>query len=819
MTSAPNPTRLQFLLPGLAILLTLAAMAISVFQPIIGRENILIASDANIGHMSQIKDSLPAAFTRRWDYQAMLGKPLEPAAKVSALVLWLTPLHIYQGWNYAWALMLGTLGIFFFCREVGLRRMPSLLAGMTAFWTGTNLTLCNAGHLPKFWAMALAAWALYTGYVALGRGSVRWGIYCGALLACMFLEIADLALINMVLIGVFIVWRAATSEIPKRKSLLIVACIMTMAALGAVPSAYDTYVARAKDASVERSTPEGQWDFATQWSFPPSEMLDLFAPGYFGWKSGDPTGPYWGRTGQSAAWVSQQQGFRNFRLESVYLGAGTLAFALAVLVLWDRKSKVPVWRRTEFFFLAASAVLLLLAFGRYGPLYRMLWHLPGFSSVRNPNKFLQSFQLAYGILVGLGLQRVLSLSADEGSTRSRAVHILGRTTVIFGLLALLAAGIARGQAKHFSELFTTGGWGNSSDIIVARLTTSLVIAGIVLIATGIVIIVLGLRALGARAMLALCSVLLVVFMMDWSFVARRYITTLRIESLGARDVVSQFLVEHIDDGRVFLAGSDGLYGHWRTIVFPYNGIPIFNMGGGPRDDVTAREFMTLLSKRPDALWKAGGVKYVVAPIDWWNTVRARAPQLASQLSVVLPYSVHASPETHVVAKASSLAQTQGLVLEVKGSRGLCWATSAAKVLPAETAWLGNIDPYQITTLHSDATPNFTNTGAPATVSWIQNKLGDWRVQVDGNGEQMVVFSVRHHAALRATVDGQDTPVLRCNNQLSCVRVSAGQHEVNLRYSPPQWGVFLRILPGCLALLLLAGWATQRIGHARRPAEA
>lgn len=182
----------------------------------------------------------------------------------------------------------------------------------------------------------------------------------------------------------------------------------------------------------EKSVPEERWLFATQWSVPPNETIDLIAPNYFGIRSGEPGGPYWGATGQSAGWTQTHKGFMNFKLESIYIGAIPVVLALFAVVaaLWGRKdggwevehgrgnhepltinhAPSAFWsdRRAEILFWGAAALItLLLAYGKYFPLYVLLYQLPVVNNIRNPNKFLQVFQLCLGILAAYGLDTAL----------------------------------------------------------------------------------------------------------------------------------------------------------------------------------------------------------------------------------------------------------------------------------------------------------------------------------------------------------------------------------------------------------------------------
>ena len=65
-------------------------------------------------------------------------------------------------------------------------------------------------------------------------------------------------------------------------------------------------------------------------------------------------------------------------------------------------------RRAEIIFWGCAAVItLMLAFGKFFPLYALFYKLPFVNSIRNPNKFLQVFQLTLGILAAYGLDGML----------------------------------------------------------------------------------------------------------------------------------------------------------------------------------------------------------------------------------------------------------------------------------------------------------------------------------------------------------------------------------------------------------------------------
>ncbi|MDD5679363.1 MAG: hypothetical protein PHW60_15450 [Kiritimatiellae bacterium] len=201
---------------------------------------------------------------------------------------------------------------------------------------------------------------------------------------------------------------------------------------------------------MQTESPREKWDYVTQWSWPPEESIDFIAPGYMGWRSGEPAGPYWGRMGRSAGWEQTQQGFMNFKLENMYLGIIPILLAMFAVfsvlargkygssevvecgsksVKGEKDKDIQSYtdtplrhyattsRRAEIIFWGAVVVIaLLLSFGKFFPLYALFYKLPMVSSIRNPNKFLQIFQLALGILAAYGLDGMLRMGGRRRMT-------------------------------------------------------------------------------------------------------------------------------------------------------------------------------------------------------------------------------------------------------------------------------------------------------------------------------------------------------------------------------------------------------------------
>ena len=150
------------------------------------------------------------------------------------------------------------------------------------------------------------------------------------------------------------------------------------------------------------------FDFATSYSFPPENLLTLLVPDGFG-RIEESRIDYWGR------WFYWDA--------SAYFGVIALIFTMHGAVRGDGH----LWRLSLLFF----PLLMVLALGRYAPVYALLFHgVPGFEFFRAPSKFAFFATLFAAPLVGLGVDR-----AFQGSRGTRATGALALT-----LAALLLCG-------------------------------------------------------------------------------------------------------------------------------------------------------------------------------------------------------------------------------------------------------------------------------------------------------------------------------------------------------------------------------------------
>ncbi len=122
------------------------------------------------------------------------------------------------------------------------------------------------------------------------------------------------------------------------------------------------------------------YEFATSFSLEPMRLLAFVYPYFFG---GNPD--------------SIERGAGSLIEMSPYVGI--LPLALSAFAVTRRE-----WRVSFLFGLALVA--LLLALGKFTPLYEILYRLPLFGSVRAPARFLELVMFALALLAGFGLEEI-----------------------------------------------------------------------------------------------------------------------------------------------------------------------------------------------------------------------------------------------------------------------------------------------------------------------------------------------------------------------------------------------------------------------------
>ena len=161
-------------------------------------------------------------------------------------------------------------------------------------------------------------------------------------------------------------------------------------ALGLVAAQFLPFVELAGLSSRVVST---AYEVVTIRSFPPREILTFIFPYFYGAQV-----HFANYTEELLGRVSQDW------LISPYLGI----LPLFLIFLSLRKKSAFPW-----FFAVTALVSLLLSFGKYTPLYRLVYFIPGISMIRYPVKYLFLTTFCLAVLASAGLQELMKVLEEK----------------------------------------------------------------------------------------------------------------------------------------------------------------------------------------------------------------------------------------------------------------------------------------------------------------------------------------------------------------------------------------------------------------------
>jgi hypothetical protein len=215
-------------------------------------------------------------------------------------------------------------------------------------------------------------------------------------------------------------------------------------------SEYTQYSTRGPKAISENTTggeeqaTANYYQYHTDWSFSPQEVLTFIIPSYYGFGNSKYQGPL---TNNQEADVNTYIGQMPFVDVAMYMGV--LIFFLGLFAVFTR------WKEPFVQFLTIlTGIALIISFGKNFPILfdLMFYHFPGFDKFRVPSMFLVIVQLNFPILAGLGIMKIIQIREEKDLKLTKAIkNIAFAFTGILVLTVLLNSVIS----SWFAERVTT----------------------------------------------------------------------------------------------------------------------------------------------------------------------------------------------------------------------------------------------------------------------------------------------------------------------------------------------------------------------------
>lgn len=365
---------------------------------------------------------------------------------------WLMAFSVPGGFRLQWplALLIAGLGMAAWGRAAGLDVAGRWTAAIAFALSGHLVTLISPGHLQKLQAIAWLPWALAVvewgvGCARQGRAGVVFrrgglgGLGCGAAVGIQFLAShTQIAYLTLLLAVARAAWLAAESVLFGSGMRGVARRRAAVAALGGFVAFTTTIVVSAgivggaqlltglETARLSNRAGGVAYEEAVLTSYPPLETLEYVFPRALGDSVRGGWNSYAGEWGE--------------RLVTDYAGAGAVLLALIGLGVGARRRG-----GLRLFLALVFAVTLLLACGRYLPVYRMAYHyLPGFNRFRSPGTQMVLAAFALAALAGVGMTALREAFTGTAAGRARWTLGLGTVAVLFPWVGLGLAGLASG---------------------------------------------------------------------------------------------------------------------------------------------------------------------------------------------------------------------------------------------------------------------------------------------------------------------------------------------------------------------------------------
>ena len=856
MATIPGSHPKSGTMPILLVLLLLLLAAL--FHQSFSEREVLFANDAPLGQLKTQEGLGLSNFRGVWMDLNWIGST-QPSAlpNVSNLLYVLGGPLFYAKFYAPVALLLLGLSAGLFLRQLGFHRAVCLLGGIAAVLSTDPFSYACWG-LPS---LPLTLTGIFVALAALvsGHGTRRWihlalaGLAVGFSITEGFDNGAILSL-YVAAVVVFQVWMQGGSTgqrvLKAAGQVALVAILAAFMAAQALSTLIGTQIQGVVGTQQDSKTKEQRWDEATMWSLPKVETLRVIIPGLFGYRMDTPDGGnYWGSVGQRPG-VPQSR----------HSGAGVYAGVLVVLVAaWGltrtTQRKDPVFsdaeRRFVWFWGGVALVSLLLAYGRHAPFYQFFYKLPYFSTIRNPIKFMHPFTIAMVALFGFGLEGLwrrylLRETPSAGSFQAQWKAWWTRATSferrwVKGAMILVAASIlgwllyasSRTELeRHLQEV----GFEGQLATMMAKFSFTEVGWFVLFLAlsVGALLSVFSGSLGGGRAKWAawLFGLLLIA---DFARADAPWIIYYDYRDKYAANPVLDLLRQKPAEHRVaarlgpltpaYLVSDQarGLFGavaeEWLQHLFPYYRVQSLDIVQMPRMPEIDAAFLANFAPTSSGqlfgvgrLWQLTNTRRVLGMKGFLDVINQQLDPTNHSFRVETAFDFAPKPSATGsatrVEDITTVLRPEGQfdVFEYGAALPRAQLFDQWQVLTNETAVLQRLadpsfDPRRsvllATPLAGAASGSGTNAG---TVEITQYEAKRVRLQAQTKAPAVLLLNDKFDPNWHVTVDGRPAPLLRCNFIMRGVALDAGSHQVEFRFEPPYWTLYVSLA----ALAVAAG---------------
>ncbi len=688
------------------------------------------------------------------------GDSLHP---ISVALFYLTEPYRALGWKLVIHVLLSGFFMYGWLRTLGITRGSSLVGGLGFLLSPWMVSLVFPGHDGKIFVTAMTPLLFWLAEWMWRRRDLLPAALLALSIATVILSTHfQMAYFLFGGLGAYMLFRAFQEKEGRWR---VFGTFLLFSVLGAGAAAiqllpavdYVTDHSRRAATTVGAESPERALAFSSSWSLHPEEAMALVVPEFVGANTrveGWADDTYWGRNA--------------FKLNHEYIGVSVLLLALLAF-LGPVKG---VLGGIRWFMLGMGGVSLLYALGANTPVWRIFYEVvPGISLFRAPS--MASF------LTGFAALTLMAIGIDRAAeSRERVVPALTWAAGILAVLGVLAA-----SGALFS-LWTSVIYSGIDDG--ARATLEAASSGIVLgffIAAAIAgaLALIWYRPVGAIALLLAGVVGADLLRVNLPFV--QVMDPARVTVPDANHRFLQDRVRSEEPFRVFSMVQGGqdvepanygielAAGHHPNDLGRYNDLIGMEGGGAPQNLASFNENLLYLLN----------VRYLLLPGEMEGVEPESQVRLQDGRVWASVYAYPGGPRARVVGNYRVVGSDETLDLV-----------------------LGDGFNPVVETLLEEEPPMAPDPEARGQVEWVERSPNRMAFQVRASGPALVVVADNWFPAWQATVNGEETPVLRADHTFRAVAVPEGTSEVIMEYRSRQIQGSLALSVACLLLVTGAG---------------
>ena len=349
--------------------------------------------------------------------------------------------------SYTFHLLVLAFTSFFLMRTLKAGAWVSMLVSIaTSFSTGIVVFLF-IGHVSKLPALAMLPFILLL--LIRFQSKIRW---LEVLLLVVALHLMVITLHVQIIfyilfaVGIYFLFYIIRTLVKKERELnlrilkslgifaasAVIAVLMSFDEISQIYE-YTPYSTRGSESVIEKTTGVTEesgsafYDYHTNWSFSPGEVLTFIVPSYYGFGNVIYKGPL-----SQEQEVEVQTYFGQMPFVDVPMYMGAVIFFFALYGIYARRKDPFV----QFLTLLAG-ISLLISFGKTLPVLfdLMFYNFPFFNKFRVPSMILVLVQISLPLLAGLGIMQILEAGKNK---EIKSTNLLRNISLVFGGLFVLS---------------------------------------------------------------------------------------------------------------------------------------------------------------------------------------------------------------------------------------------------------------------------------------------------------------------------------------------------------------------------------------------